>query len=139
MLGYQKGVKGYRSWSMELNNNKVIISRDVTFRELEMPYKAKNDQMIASKEKSSIQVELLDDLKITKEMVDTQIPEEVEESQNEATADDIDNGEDLSDYLLARDRQRRENVKRPARYSNASLVHYAFCVAEEVESSEPST
>lgn len=38
MLGYQKGVKGYRLWCTESGKNKVIISRDGVFKEDEMPY-----------------------------------------------------------------------------------------------------
>lgn len=47
LLGYEKGVKGYRLWSTEPGNQKVVISRDVTFRELEMPFL---DQDRASKQ-----------------------------------------------------------------------------------------
>ncbi|KAG8237044.1 hypothetical protein J437_LFUL016110 [Ladona fulva] len=41
MLGYQEGIKGYRLWS--LKEQKVIISRDVLFREDVFPYKVRND------------------------------------------------------------------------------------------------
>ena len=38
MLGYQRGVKEYRLWCTEPGNNKVVISRDVYFKEQEMPF-----------------------------------------------------------------------------------------------------
>ena len=38
MIGYRRGVKGYRLWCIELGNQKVIISRDVQFEENRMPY-----------------------------------------------------------------------------------------------------
>ena len=37
-LGYAKGVKGYRLWSIEPKGTKLIISRDVIFNENEFPY-----------------------------------------------------------------------------------------------------
>ena len=40
MLGYQRDVKGHRLWCTEPGNNKVIINRDVVFKENEMPYLA---------------------------------------------------------------------------------------------------
>ena len=42
MLGYQKGVKGYRLWCIEFGKQKVIISRDVVFTETQMPYLKKD-------------------------------------------------------------------------------------------------
>lgn len=38
LLGYPAGVKGYKLWCTEPGNGKVIISRDVVFKEDEMPY-----------------------------------------------------------------------------------------------------
>ena len=37
MLGYQKGVKGYRLWCIEPENHKIVISRDVIFLD-DMPF-----------------------------------------------------------------------------------------------------
>ncbi|KAL1535775.1 Retrovirus-related Pol polyprotein from transposon TNT 1-94 [Salvia divinorum] len=38
MLGYPEGVKGYRLWCLEKGDQKIIITRDVTFAETEIPY-----------------------------------------------------------------------------------------------------
>ena len=43
----------------------------------------------------------------------------------------------LSNYQLARDRVRRENIKRPTRYSEADVVYYALCAAENLECADP--
>lgn len=44
MLGYQKGVEGYRLWCIEPGNQKVVISRDVVFVENNMPYLNQKDE-----------------------------------------------------------------------------------------------
>ena len=132
MLGYQKGVKGYRLWSMEPGNNKVIVSRDVTFRELEMPYIEHNKQNEASKDNTSVEVELLE-----KESSDSEVDSEVNEDPQIISNDEVSQEvDDLRNYQLARDRQRRV-ITPPARYNNSSLVYYALCVAEGIECSEP--
>lgn len=45
----------------------------------------------------------------------------------------------LDEYVLARDRARRKNVKPPSRFEDANLVAYALLVAEELEVEEPKT
>ena len=52
MVGYQKGVKGYRLWCIDPNNQKIIISRDVQFEETRMPYlEGKSGQEVPEVEK----------------------------------------------------------------------------------------
>lgn len=46
------------------------------------------------------------------------------------------NGQDLSDYLLSRDRVRRE-VRPHAKYAQADLVAYALNVGDSIELEEP--
>ena len=77
---------------------------------------------------------------------DQQLVEEASVSETEEQIYEISDDEEivpadtnLDDYRLARDRERRKNVKRPTRYSNASPVYYAFCAAEEMGSNEPGT
>ena len=43
---------------------------------------------------------------------------------------------EVSGYLLARDRTRR-NVRPPSRYEDANLVAYALSVSEDIEPEEP--
>ena len=70
--------------------------------------------------------------------------EESEEPEPNGPADLSESDQDpsgagnLSDYLLVKDRTRRD-IRPPARYMDADFVYYALCVAEELEISEPST
>ena len=47
--------------------------------------------------------------------------------------------EDLTDYLLARDRTRRVGRKLPARYAHSEMLSFALNVAEQIEYVEPAT
>lgn len=58
LLGYQTGVKGYRLWSMEPGMQKVVISRDVTFRESEMPFKEVEKDRSSERTNTAMEVEL---------------------------------------------------------------------------------
>ena len=150
MIGYQRGVKGYRLWCVEPGNAKVIISRDVTFWEDDLPFKKKADVVT---EASKFEVE-------AEEIVQKQQDEQNGEQQGGATPDadkhgdrqggvatDADIDAPQSDqqtqiepgsYKLARDRVRRV-IKPPAKYSDAEFLFFALLVAEEVEYSDPST
>lgn len=56
-LGYPEGVKGYKYWCIEEGSKKVIISRDVTLNELEMPLLKKEiHNTLNSSEKPDIEV-----------------------------------------------------------------------------------
>lgn len=65
-----------------------------------------------------------------------------EPEQNESEIQEEETGQqggNLQDYLLARDRTRRAGSgKKPERYGHSSLVAYAFNVAEEL-GEEPRT
>ncbi|KAL5548408.1 hypothetical protein UlMin_003639 [Ulmus minor] len=56
-LGYGKGVKGYRLWSLELKGTKLIISRDVIFNEQLFPYLEKTNIAGKSEQTSPILME----------------------------------------------------------------------------------
>ncbi|XP_042026866.1 uncharacterized mitochondrial protein AtMg00710-like [Salvia splendens] len=56
MLGDQQGVKGYRLWFIVPGNRKVIVSRDVTCVEEDMPFKNSEEKVQHSQK--SIDVEL---------------------------------------------------------------------------------
>lgn len=115
MLGYQMGVKGYRLWCLESGNHKVIVSRDVVFLEEQMPCH-KSDQF-----SSEVSVLASDGLEVE--------PDEAS-SDDDAASDGVRHGsqtgsgqqsEDLTDYLLARDRTRRVGRKLPARYADSEM------------------
>lgn len=43
----------------------------------------------------------------------------------------------LDDYVVARDRSRRQNIKAPSRFDDANLVAYALNADEELDIEEP--
>ena len=137
MLGYQKGVKGYRLWCVEEGKQKVVISRDVTFVEHLMPYLEKSE---GSKESDSTQIEVENQDSFLEPMI---IAEDQSLKPNDVTSDTDEEGpsqpDDLRNYQLARDRTRRQNIKAPARYAEADIISYALCAAEKLECSEPAT
>ena len=138
MLGYQKGVKGYRPWCLELNNQEIVVSR-VVFLEDQMP-------CLKDAHNTSERSQLVDnDFEVELELVPEMIVEhvEVDESADMSIGDQeapvSEQLDDLSDYLLARDRVRRTNTRRPARYSDCEMLFFALNVAEQLQHSEPVT
>lgn len=119
-LGYPTGVKGYKLWCTEPGMNKVIMSRDVVFKEIDMPYLKTEDESSVQTQSDSTQVEV--------EQHENQSEQGFEES-NETTVN-------LRNYRLARDRQRR-TTKPPDIYGHSDMVSYALSIAEELEYEEP--
>ncbi|KAL3623657.1 hypothetical protein CASFOL_032473 [Castilleja foliolosa] len=120
-LGYPTGVKGYRLWCIEPNERRMVISRDVTFNELEMPLKMNQPLNSLSKGDSKVEVELRQEEKINQQ------PEDEEETENQNSDQSSDN-----DYQLVRDREKR-TVKPTQRYGYADLIAYALsaeCTSE---------
>lgn len=118
LIGYPIGVKGYKLWS--LDDQKFIVSRDVTFDESQFPLKDKKDAATTS-------VEVGDDFhKDDDDHSDESQPDSVEEDEEKS----------LSSYQLARDRTRRE-IRPPIRYRQSDLVSFALYTALEVELQEP--
>ena len=133
MVGYQKGVKGYRLWCIEPNNQKIIISRDVQFEETRMPYlEGKSGQEVSEVEKM-VQVEVEDipaEEEVASEDAATNaevVTEVMEPSRSE---------NNLDGYMLARDRARR-NPRPSTRYSEEEYLLYVLCIAENIEYVEP--
>lgn len=133
-LGYPEGVKGYKLMSIEPGNHqRFFISRDVKFDE-EKVYKdvIKSKMSVENSESMQFQVEL-----------------EADKRDQAAMEHDLTEGEELTDeemhtqeeehseYLLTRDRQRRQ-IRPPDRFGFADIVHYALVVAEN-EGDEPLT
>lgn len=136
MLGYQRGVKGYRLWCIEEGKQKVVISRDVTFVEHLMPYlkSGENEGTSSTQVEVESHEDFLEPVKATDKQPDQ--PTEISSDSEEEAAPKDD---DLNNYQLARDRVRRENIKAPSRYAEAGIISYALCTAEKVECAEPAT
>ncbi|KAL0358834.1 UNVERIFIED_CONTAM: Retrovirus-related Pol polyprotein from transposon TNT 1-94 [Sesamum angustifolium] len=118
-IGYPDGIKGYRLWLRSQPGFKVLISKDVIFNENEMPC------LDDSQDKNN------DNLDLTFNKVEDN--QQGEENEEEPRTDFLENSnsEGLDDYLLARDRNRRE-PRIPARYND-------FHIALNVEPNEPSS
>ena len=125
MLGYQKGVKGYRLWCTEKGMGQVVISRDVVFKEDEMPYlQQKSDS-------TEFEVELTghEQTDANGEVSGEEAPEMIRTGEA---------SEKQKSHIIARDKPKR-NIKLPSRYSDYDMLYYALTVAEEIEYHEPSS
>ncbi|KAE8721388.1 hypothetical protein F3Y22_tig00016106pilonHSYRG00031 [Hibiscus syriacus] len=104
-LGYKKCVKGFKFW--DPTAKKIVISRDAVF----------DEQFILQQKKDTTVVDLE---KFPVEKIETSQPT----SGGSAT-------DDLHDYILARDRVRRMNIKPPNRLGFEDLVSFALTVSSD--------
>ncbi|KAL2242583.1 UNVERIFIED_CONTAM: Retrovirus-related Pol polyprotein from transposon TNT 1-94 [Sesamum indicum] len=102
-IGYPEGVKGYRLWVRSQPGFKVLISRDVTFNENEMPCLEKTKPI-----ENEITFNKVD-------LEDNQEGEGLDNNNQEQNAENLENIGDtnplinpLDNYQLARDRDRRQ-------------------------------
>ncbi|KAL0361623.1 UNVERIFIED_CONTAM: hypothetical protein Sradi_3846800 [Sesamum radiatum] len=100
-IGYPIGVKGYRLWLRSQPGFKVIISRDVTFNENEMPCLSSSPKNHTDSDIESIfnKVEI--------DQIDNQHGEENEIEENQQVDNPPAPPPDHNTYQLARDRERR--------------------------------
>ncbi|KAL0368206.1 UNVERIFIED_CONTAM: hypothetical protein Scaly_1039500 [Sesamum calycinum] len=127
-IGYHEGIKGYRLWVRGQSGFKVIVSRDVTFNESEMPYlKNTEHQQDVDIESTFNKVEVPSVDNLQGEGI-------IEENQREIENSDFETDENLQNYQLARDRSRRES-RLPSRFKDFHLTAYAL----NTENSEPTS
>ncbi|GKB48936.1 retrotransposon protein, putative, ty1-copia subclass [Tanacetum coccineum] len=125
LLGYPEGVKGYRLYRLDGESPKIVTSRNVVFNE--------SDKSV---EELQVEVEL--------QRFNNHTPEEDQIDQEDGDDEDAGDHEtdqtpDLTDYQLARDRERRTRTK-PLRFQDESnMAAYAFTAAEEEDTHEPLT
>lgn len=154
LLGYALGTKGYRVWL--LDEEKVVISKDVVFNE-EKLYKQREEvtkvtieteKPTSHKKKVSFK-EVLEEFEPENETEEESSvrggvsmqkdPINLSDSSDSEEEDELatdEAGEDLSDYILARDRIRRK-IKAPSKFGDTDLVAYALASAEAIEVEEP--
>ncbi|GJS41667.1 retrovirus-related pol polyprotein from transposon TNT 1-94 [Tanacetum coccineum] len=138
-LGYGSGVKGYRVWCPDPKYRKIIHSRDVTF----------NEDVIINSGKDFVPPHNVDNNhtegKVEFEFdvensTHTQPPfnDEHIETQDDGNMPTSPQSQPQTEYLLARDRERRQ-VNRPPRLEDyqCDLVAYAFAAAAHIEGCEP--
>ncbi|XP_073136985.1 uncharacterized protein [Henckelia pumila] len=159
-LGYPTGVKGYRVWL--LDDLKFIISRDVIFNEAVF-YKANKHALKPASSKQAEQDTLNADQQLPKDITsddkevgaDFNIPEQfydISHAENEIShqtndtsdansdehSDDQRQEQQLNEYMLARDRVRRD-IKLPSRFASSDFTAFALNVAEIMDLKERST
>uniref|UniRef100_A0A803PV82 Retroviral polymerase SH3-like domain-containing protein n=1 Tax=Cannabis sativa TaxID=3483 RepID=A0A803PV82_CANSA len=131
IIGYAKGVKGYKLWSIEPGDHqKYFVSGDVVFKENKM-YKDTLESHAKSKSKNveGVQFEVVPPER-TDHIIHVAIEETVDKGEQEVVNSESEPDEDNHmDYELVRDRKRRE-FKPPLRYGFVDVVHYALNIAE---------
>lgn len=139
-MGYPQGVKGYRIWNQE--ERKIVISRNVSFHE---------NVVFKDIDKAADELPPPDKLR---KRVTFILPEETETSdakgssseggasvtdnldkETEAESEKVEDTEDLRNYVLARDRPKR-NIRPPSRYDDGDVAAYALVMAEMIEEDE---
>ncbi|KAG8382166.1 hypothetical protein BUALT_Bualt05G0048400 [Buddleja alternifolia] len=131
------GVKGYRLWCLEPGMKRCIISRDVVFKETKMgnllkQYDERNTETENTKSDLGKQIQIeVESRNGTEEENLSNDGGLIEEGENDHL-----NQDDISEYNLTRDRERR-SIKAPSRYGYADVMAYAFAVAENICSDDP--
>ncbi|XP_012849888.1 PREDICTED: retrovirus-related Pol polyprotein from transposon TNT 1-94 [Erythranthe guttata] len=127
-LGYPDGVKGYRLWLKGDFGYKIIISRDVIFNESGFPCLAVPNVVIPQSTPNEVeQLPIKSD-----DVSDSELSENLQDQTVE-----LPNVDDLSDYQLARDRPRREHVRKPKHFDDFHLASHVFNVFESLDGNEP--
>ncbi|GKF78881.1 hypothetical protein Tco_0234449, partial [Tanacetum coccineum] len=138
LLGYPVGVKGYRLYRLDGESPKIVTSRNVVFNESVMYKDTLKDSGAGDKSVEELQV------KVELQRFNNHTPEEDQIDQDNGDDEDAGDHEtnqtpDLTDYQLARDRERRTRTK-PLRFRDESnMVAYTFAVAKEEYIHEPLT
>ena len=154
---YPMGTKGYRVWISQ--EGRCRTSRNVVFNEDEL-YKHTNNQKEGAKSKHtdreeeakkrvSFSDDLIRGLSPSPELEDT--PDQGgEESSSENSSSSDQNSDEEGEsgsndgdpdsphsYILAQDREKRQNVLPPSRYEDGNFVAYALNVVNDLEVEEP--
>ncbi|GJY91424.1 retrotransposon protein, putative, ty1-copia subclass [Tanacetum coccineum] len=130
LLGYPEGVKGYRLYRLDSESPKIVTSRNVVFNESVMYKDTLKDSGAGDKSVEELQVE------VELQRFNNHTPEEDQIDQEDGDDEDAGDHEtdqtpDLTDYQLARDRERRTRTK-PLRFRDESnMAAYAFAAAKE--------
>ena len=149
-MGYPEGTKGYRVWMP--TQGKCTVSRDIVFHE-ELVFKDTMEES-SNKKGSSKRVSFNFD-KVqritdvggadTESEEDSSKSESSSESESEVEAESVEeksegsgSPESLSDYVLARDRGKRQ-LRKPAMFESGDFVAYALVCAQDMEIQEPRT
>ena len=132
MLGYQDGVKAYRLWTLERGDQKIVISRDVSFNEDEMPFKK---QLVPADQQN---FELGEGSSGFDSKEEPEAIEDMEEGGEQIEQPDTTQSEDVQQPTNLNQRPRR-STRPPSWFSDYDMSFFALCVAEVLLYAEPST
>ncbi|GKA71295.1 retrotransposon protein, putative, ty1-copia subclass [Tanacetum coccineum] len=139
LLGYPKGVKGYKLYRLDDESPKIVTSRNVFFNESVMYKDTLKDSgagVDKSVEELQVEVELqgLNNYTLEEDHIDQEYDDD-EDARDQET----DQTPDLTDYQLVQDREPGTRTK-PLRFRDESnMAAYAFAIAEEEDTHEPLT
>ena len=131
-MGYGDGVKGFRIWSPA--EKRVIMRRNVVFDESSLLRTIVKPTTTSETGSLDKQVEF----QVIQSESDLKEPEK--KDQESQTETDIPESMPSDIHQsISQDRPRRVEVRPPTRYDFEDMVGYALQVAQEVDTSEPST
>nr|GEW91411.1 hypothetical protein [Tanacetum cinerariifolium] len=135
LLGYPKGVKGYRLYRIDDESPKIVTSRNVVFNESVMYKDTLKDSGTSNKSVEELQVEVklqrLNNHTTEEDQTDPKDGDD-EDAGDQAT----DQPPNLTDYQLVRDREPRTRTK-PLRFRDESnMAAHAFVAAEKEDTHE---
>jgi len=160
-MGYPCGIKGYRVWLPK--EGKCTTSRNVMFNETEL-YKDTLSSADGRKEEAEKEYKKLKKagkrVSFSHDLLrgpatsycdlddsssqggetsssSSESSENLEESEMNEEVVGSENEQSLDDYLLARDRKRRSNIRPPSRFEDENFVAYALATTEDLEEEEP--
>lgn len=134
-VGFTESVKGFRLWHPI--EKKCVNSCDVTFREDEM-FMMKEVQMNTNNQPHTTRIEVE---QTTKDINNEQKKPNDEENRTEEVEEQGETSyehENLQNYSLARDRQRRV-ITPPIRFVELDYVNLALNIAETINDQETNT
>ncbi|GJW41855.1 retrovirus-related pol polyprotein from transposon TNT 1-94 [Tanacetum coccineum] len=137
-LGYGSGVKGYRVWCPDPKYRKIIHSGDITFNEDVIINSGKDVMPSHNVGNNSIDGKVEFEFNVeTDTRTQTAFDDENIETQDEGNMPTSPQSQPQTEYLLARDHERRQ-VNRPPRLEDyqCDLFAYAFTAAAHIEECE---
>ncbi|KAK4385686.1 Retrovirus-related Pol polyprotein from transposon TNT 1-94 [Sesamum angolense] len=129
-LGYKKGVKGYKFWDPAAR--KMVTSHDAVFNEQFMVQQHQNEMSKIGSSSDTLQMEL-EPHPVATENRGRSNPTSGDPVATKSGGSSTTN--ELQAYNLAKDKQRRTNVKPPSRLGYEDMVSFALLVSGD----EPTT
>ena len=137
-LGYPKRVKGYRLWDRSQKEVRIIVSRDVTFNEYDMPCLKLDNEKQQKEEKEKPQEEsskLSIHIPTTLSEMENQSQPLLDEERETIVDEHFIDQPPLTNYQLARDREKRPR-RLPQRLEDFDVAYASY---QKLVDNEPNT